>query len=314
MILLKRLTVEDFKLLERVELTFPRQGSVLVEGLNESGKSTLFESVFFALYGLPLATEGRGKGNLENLIRYGEDSASVWLLLEVDDVELEVHRVVRRGKPNQADLSIRRPGAPEEKVAGVQAVNARIVDQLGGLDSEALLNSCFVEQKKLSKLEDLAPAQRKDSLRRVLNLDRLAGLADRFRVTTQDEQALAQARDRVELAEIARQLPGVVAERAKLEMWLGRVVLSGKEDASAFGQIGDGGRGRSADGRNEAYWSAQAVDLVSQRVAATAARRKAAGLSVAGLVGLAAIVALMVAGYAEAAWGWRRWRWWGCWP
>lgn len=217
MIVLRRLRVEDFKLLRHVEVVFPRRASVLIEGLNESGKSTLFESVFYALYGSPLIAEGRGKGNLESVIRYGADSTTVELLLEVDDTELEICRTVARNRPSQAALTVRRPGAPEERVAGVLAVNARVVEELGGLDSEALLNSCFVEQKKLSKLEDLGIGQRKESLRKLLNLERLTDLADRLKVTVQDERTLAQARDRLELAEVVAELPRVARQRVALE-------------------------------------------------------------------------------------------------
>ena len=51
MIVLESLVVDGFKGLRRLELCFPTDGAVLVEGLNEAGKSTLFESVYFALYG-----------------------------------------------------------------------------------------------------------------------------------------------------------------------------------------------------------------------------------------------------------------------
>src|SRR5512135_2768666 len=115
MIILKHLTVENFRLLKRVDLSFPRQGSMLVEGLNESGKSTLFESVFYAIYGTPLVTEGRGRGNLDSVIRYGDDTMSVELVVEVDETELEIRRTVKRGRATQAKLTVRRPGAPEEQ-------------------------------------------------------------------------------------------------------------------------------------------------------------------------------------------------------
>jgi DNA repair exonuclease SbcCD ATPase subunit len=40
-----------------VELAFSDRGAVLIEGLNESGKSTLLEVVHFALYNAPLIAE-----------------------------------------------------------------------------------------------------------------------------------------------------------------------------------------------------------------------------------------------------------------
>ena len=47
MIKLKRLRVRDFRRLRDIHLAFPLAGSVLVQGKNEAGKSTLFEAVYF---------------------------------------------------------------------------------------------------------------------------------------------------------------------------------------------------------------------------------------------------------------------------
>ena len=49
MILLHRLRTHFFKQLAQVSIEFPERGTVLIEGLNEAGKSSLFEAVFFAL-------------------------------------------------------------------------------------------------------------------------------------------------------------------------------------------------------------------------------------------------------------------------
>lgn len=296
MIVLKRLRVHNFKLLRQVELAFPRQGSILIEGLNESGKSTLFESVFYALYGVPLALEGRGKGNLESVIRYGEESASVELLLEVDDTELEIRRSVRRGRPSQASLVVRRAGAPEERVVGVLAVNARVVEEMGGLDAEALLNSCFVEQKKLSKLEDLAPGQRKESVRKLLNLERLTELAEGFRVSQQEERALAEARQRLELALVAGRLPALAEERAQLEARLGdgEGRWSPRPAASEVAC-----EERERDGWD---WSPSADRLAAVRSSRAVARGRGTGLALAAGMGLVASALMVASGVDVGVW------------
>ena len=51
MITLKHITVERFRLLHRMDLHFPQRGSILIGGPNESGKSTLLESIYFSLFG-----------------------------------------------------------------------------------------------------------------------------------------------------------------------------------------------------------------------------------------------------------------------
>src|SRR5579864_8818674 len=55
MIILKHLVIERFRLLREINLHFPQRGSILIQGPNEAGKSTLFESIYFALYGELLA-------------------------------------------------------------------------------------------------------------------------------------------------------------------------------------------------------------------------------------------------------------------
>ncbi|HEX2988433.1 MAG TPA: AAA family ATPase, partial [Chloroflexota bacterium] len=306
MILLKRLQVENFKLLRRIDLTFQRQGAVLVEGLNESGKSTLFESVFYGLYGLPLVTEGRGRGNLESVIRYGADSMKVVLSVEVEDAELEIARSLKRGRSSQASLTVRRPGLPDEAVSGVQAVNARIVDELGGLDGDALLNSCFVEQKKLSKLEDLAPAQRKESLRRLLNLERLTELAAAFRITAQDERELADARDRLELARLSERLPGLGQIRAELDASSAGMavagVLSSEERESLQFEAADYFQDAPPT-EGAAPWKRYSGALKAARAAEARARKRGLLLAGAAVLSLGVVAAFVVAGVSAALLG-----------
>src|SRR4051812_11148861 len=117
MIILKHLTVEHFRLLRQIDLHFPQRGSILIQGPNEAGKSTLFESIYFALYGEPLTSKvNRGaNASLDDCIFYGEQAASVTLTLSVGATELVVKRTVERGRGQKASLVVRRLGLPEEQ-------------------------------------------------------------------------------------------------------------------------------------------------------------------------------------------------------
>jgi AAA domain len=216
MILLETLSADGFKGLRRLELRFPTDAAVLVEGANEAGKSTLFECVYFALYGSPLVTE-TSRGGPEETIGYGRDSCTVTLALQVGPARLEVTRTIRRGRPSQATLAVASPDRASELVQGVRAVNARIVEELGNLDGDALLNSCFVEQKKLSKLEDLTADKRRESLLRLLNLDRLGEVESSLRPSRADDQELTRARQRSELADVRSEIPRLRAQLAEAE-------------------------------------------------------------------------------------------------
>ena len=57
MIHLRRLAARQFKQLDQVDLELPERARILVKGLNEAGKSTLFEAVFFGLAGADLRLE-----------------------------------------------------------------------------------------------------------------------------------------------------------------------------------------------------------------------------------------------------------------
>src|SRR5947199_10007817 len=105
MITLSRLQVRNYKSLRDVDITFPKQGSILVEGNNEAGKSTLFEAVYFALYGVPLVAEElgqQGRRAYDSAILYGADNATVSLALDVDGTAIEITRTLHRDRASQA--------------------------------------------------------------------------------------------------------------------------------------------------------------------------------------------------------------------
>ena len=143
MITLKRLRAHNFKGLNDVDLIFPERGSILIEGHNEAGKSTLFETVYVALYGEPLVGE-EGRAKQDHLIQHGQARASVKLTFAVNEQDFTVERIFERGKLQQVSLVIGRPGAHPETISRIQAVNSRILLELNNLDSECLRNSCFV--------------------------------------------------------------------------------------------------------------------------------------------------------------------------
>lgn len=215
MIRLKRLYAHDFKQLRQVEIHFPQAGRVLVQGKNEAGKSTLFEAVFFALFAQALNTESGAK-NLDDLIGYDQEKARVELDLQVRDRIFKITRTLIRGKTNKWELEIIRPDGTTEEIKSNKAVNDRLVGELG-FDAEALLNTCFVEQKKLEKLEGMSKAKREESLSKILNLERLLDMEDKLKLRGEDEKLLTRLAHRVELAHAQAELPGVGDELARAE-------------------------------------------------------------------------------------------------
>src|SRR5579884_2497707 len=97
MIILKHLTVDRFRLLRDVDLHFPQRGSILIQGPNEAGKSSLLECIYFALYGESLAADHDWR-SLDDLVLYGATSATVVLTVSVGATELVITRTIERGK------------------------------------------------------------------------------------------------------------------------------------------------------------------------------------------------------------------------
>jgi len=204
MIRIRRIAAHNFKQLQEVDLHFPPKGRFLIQGKNEAGKSTLFEAIYFGLFGQPLVTEAGTRG-ADDLIAYNAERARVELWVEAPGRTLRIIRTIIRDKPNRWELLIENPNGLEE-INGNLTVNQRIVRELG-FDGEALLNTCFVEQKKLEKLEGMSRQKREESLMKLLNLDQMIRIEQDLKIRREDQLALERAQRRAELARIQADLP-----------------------------------------------------------------------------------------------------------
>lgn len=209
MITLQRLTVVRYKRLRMVDMVFPDRASILIEGNNEAGKSTLFEAIHFGIFG-----EHLGGCKHAEAIPYDAGSAGVIVVIRIDRgsgqtdtlrVERELKIVGRRIDP-RASVYVLRGNGEAEHVTGVSQVNRRIIMELGGLTSEALLNSCFVPQKQLGSLEGQDRRQREASVASLLNLDRLTRVAQLLRPGRAHEDDLKVHEARLKLAQATANL------------------------------------------------------------------------------------------------------------
>jgi energy-coupling factor transporter ATP-binding protein EcfA2 len=214
MILLHRLAAHHFKQLRDIELKLPDSGSVLIEGHNEAGKSSLFEAVFFALFGKPLL--GERDYAISDLKRYGADAMEVALDFSIAGRAFNITR--RYGKNHTAKLTL--PGeSGDETISSLSEIRKRLGEELS-LSSDALLNTCFVEQKRLERLEDMKLDARRDAINELLNLKILTDLEARFKTNREARDELERQQKRVAVAKLDALLPQIEGKITRAEKCL----------------------------------------------------------------------------------------------
>lgn len=240
MIILKHLKVEQFRSLRDIDLHFPQRGSILITGSSEAGKSTLLESIYFALYGEPLgrqhsfprdkrpaASTDSSNISLDDLVYYGEKRAAVTLTLSIGATEISITREIEREKGQSVTVQVRKLGMPAEKpIVDLDKANARIIEEVGRIDGKTLRNSCFIEQRGLDQLEQLSGREREASLHRLLGLEKLTRLAEQFSLSVDDERRLAETTLRLRLAEVQARVPELSSRLGELEAALDAVIAS----------------------------------------------------------------------------------------
>jgi DNA repair protein SbcC/Rad50 len=187
-------------------------------GANGAGKTTILEAIAWALYGNSAA-----RGTRDSL-RHARAPENAPVRVELD-FELAGHRYRVERTLRGAELFL--DGGPTPIARSIKAVNELLQRRLGMSRAE-FFNTYFTGQKELDVMAALGPTDRARFLARVLGYDRLtaaqellreqrrtviaelsglrSGMPDPDAVALREreaDQALAEARDRAELADAA---------------------------------------------------------------------------------------------------------------
>lgn len=161
MMTLKTLSLQNFKRYASYEMTF-EEGLCGILGRNGSGKSTIFEAVFFALYG-----EYKNKELLKTAGTEG--NIKVELTFFINEKEYTVIREFR-GRVMTAYASFK--CGDETTTTGAKEVTIAITKLLG-MGKEAFLHTVFASQKELTALSSMKNDDRKTMMRRLLGLEKI---------------------------------------------------------------------------------------------------------------------------------------------
>mgnify|MGYP006275658291 CR=1 FL=1 len=168
-----RLRLRNFKPYVDTDLRLS-DGVTVIHGLNGSGKSSLLEACFFALYGSKALD-----GTLEDVVTNGAEESEVELWFSHDSRSYHVRRELKRyGDQIQTttctlesdDETVHRDGATD--------VRAFVADLLR-MDAEAFVNCAYVRQGEVNKLINATPTERQDMIDDLLQLGTLEEYRER---------------------------------------------------------------------------------------------------------------------------------------
>lgn len=178
MIRLKKISVNGFKNLDVTNLEFPKEGNILVIGHNESGKSTLFEAVFFALTSKLLIKQS-GRRGFVDAIAFNKEMADIQLWFYKDNRYCRIRKEISRSGSGSSlhcefwtDFGTER----EEYREGSRGDVDPIIEEFVGFNEEVLKNSSYVEQKGLDGFINETKSTREAIVSKILNLDKLTYL------------------------------------------------------------------------------------------------------------------------------------------
>ncbi|WP_264555998.1 DNA double-strand break repair ATPase Rad50 [Halocatena marina] len=169
----ERLRLMNFKCYENVEVRLDR-GVTVIHGLNGSGKSSLLEACFFALYGSK-ALDAR----LDEIVTIGAEKATVELWFKHDGSEYHIERRIHvRDESARTTKCVLETPDSDGTIEGATDVRNRIGSLLR-MDDEAFVNCAYVRQGEVNKLINATPSQRQDMIDDLLQLGRLEDYRER---------------------------------------------------------------------------------------------------------------------------------------
>ena len=163
--------IRNFKSHADTELSL-REGVTVIHGVNGSGKSSLLQACFFALYGASAID-----GTLDDAIANDAEEMRVTLAFTHAGSEYRVDREVKqRGETAQTTTCVlETPSGPIEQVTDVEAH----IEKLLRMDAEAFVNCAYVQQGEVNKLINASPSERQDMIDDLLQLGTLETYRER---------------------------------------------------------------------------------------------------------------------------------------
>ena len=195
--IIDRLVLKNFKRFRHEEIRF-QDGITGILGNNGTGKSSIVQAIFFALYGVQAT--GIAADYIVSAFASPKDKCEVRLDFSVGGEKYAVLRTFKKGKTVQHDASFFHNGV--ERANGVSAVEAEVKRTLG-MGPVDFRNTIYAGQKDLLTLLENTPGKRKEWFLRALGIDFLNTESQKILKEDIDKKAGELQRKEGELAAMA---------------------------------------------------------------------------------------------------------------
>src|SRR5208337_4338271 len=215
--IIDRLVLKNFKRFRDEKIEFS-DGITGILGNNGTGKSSLVQAIFFALYGVQAT--GIAPDYIVSAFASPKDKCEVRLDFSVGGDAYSVVRTFKKGKTVQHDAEFYKAGKMMAKGVGPVETEVRRTLGMGPVDFR---NTIYAGQKDLLTLLETTPGKRKEWFLKALGIDYLSAesqkiLKERADAAERDlrllEGELVGLRERQDPAELAR-LETTVADTKK---------------------------------------------------------------------------------------------------
>lgn len=166
--IIDRLTLRNFKRFRNETIEFS-DGITGILGNNGTGKSSIVQAIFFALYGV--RATGIAPDYIVSSFAAPKDKCEVKLEFSVDGEQYTVIRTFKKGKSVQHDAEFYRNGKLSAKEVGPVEAEVRRTLGMGPVDFK---NTIYAGQKDLLTLLESTPGKRKEWFLKALGIDYLS--------------------------------------------------------------------------------------------------------------------------------------------
>ncbi|MDZ7370784.1 MAG: SMC family ATPase [candidate division KSB1 bacterium] len=187
--IIKSLKLRNYRRFRELDLELP-ENIIGIMGRNGAGKSTIVEAIGWILYGNRVVRTDRF--DVRSLAADERDACIAEMVFVYGGQE---YRIERRLKGRQAivEAAVWRGGHSEPEAVQDRGVN-EFIENLLQLDCQSFLASVFAQQKDLDKLSSLRPEERRQTVSRLINIDRIDRAREQVRRDVNEKTAIAEGK------------------------------------------------------------------------------------------------------------------------